>query len=647
MFASFPFAGSRKSLLFLCLTVGSAVFFPTISYGALVVSQTSGSASDTLPDTSHITTGETLTSFAGVDKEITQIRIPIRNSNTCVVSSVQIKDGATVIGTGTQSQNSTVSSYNSDSSTWRHYDFSPSVLIESGTNYDIQVNFSSCPYSGGTRGYTHYYSGTPAGTRLYASGSNLGRAIFEIYGDEPELSFLSNQTSDNNITSNFATWLDRIYYAGSVDDSTYKEIKYWLFDSDAQTQLHANNSNQEPFDMYTSFPDVFNSAFARPEYASTTYILFTFADGYNTVTDQVSYAVFSIDSGNVYAIDNYGSTTAQIEPDPERTYVSSFLPVDNSYVYSTTSVSTAANYRVDSSDVNDTNNVYIQGTWTSIKQTLTSSDQQEYSGAFQDQVFIFDDEQTFANLFDSPATGTIQLSYEIYERQPQTDWWNPLDWIVGNDQSESYTLRTLARDSVEFYLYDITEASEIATLREQFQQEQEQLILAQQTPCSEQGNLSQACMVDTVDSTVSAILHAKPIGYATRIYEIFSATSTPTTTLALAMTFPTSSPASGMQIDLDISNTVEDAINSINNDYPVKDMYDEAMIYWNWFWYLLLAFWIIGQILGTFQFDFNYDINEEHSNNSRSRNKPYRKPPRTLDMKSTNRHRTRDVNMKV
>jgi len=95
------------------------------------------------------------------------------------------------------------------------------------------------------------------------------------------------------------------------------------------------------------------------------------------------------------------------------------------------------------------------------------------------------------------------------------------------------------------------------------------------------------------------IITGAPIGYATRIYNILSSTSTGSTTLSLTHVFPAGTPASGMSINLDLASGINTAIALY--DTPVDTFedtpWDTFMYWWTMIWYLMLAFWIISQIL--------------------------------------------------
>lgn len=321
------------------------------------------------------------------------------------------------------------------------------------------------------------------------------------------------------------------------------------------------------------------------------------ADLYDCTNKDCFYSAYQFDGFSVTALE---STCENC------TYVRSFMPVDNSYVYSTTSISTGATYKVRSADVVDQDNVYIRGVWKSIKHDYTPYEQQLYQGGFDDQVLSYDSDEIFSALFDSAATGTITLNYDIYERiYNDSSWWEFWEW-----GDESWTERVLARDVVTFYLYDITEAAEIASIKANFFAEQQAIIESSQTECTINGQISVACLTYRIQQGIDAFLHAPPHGYAYYIYETLTSTSTATTTLAISMTMPTSSPASGYSINLDVSGTIENSIDSLNNQYDVKGHYDRAMELWDFFWYSVLIFWILSRVVKTFDFNFNYDVNE-------------------------------------
>lgn len=102
------------------------------------------------------------------------------------------------------------------------------------------------------------------------------------------------------------------------------------------------------------------------------------------------------------------------------------------------------------------------------------------------------------------------------------------------------------------------------------------------------------------------LLHGAPLGYATRIYEIFSATTSTTSNLSITHNFPSTSPAFGKTITLDLSGASEFAI-----DYIGTERYADFMYFWRFIWYTLLALWLLKEIFGTFNISLEKESYEQ------------------------------------
>jgi len=280
-------------------------------------------------------------------------------------------------------------------------------------------------------------------------------------------------------------------------------------------------------------------------------------------------------------------------------YIRPFLPMQNAYVYSTSSIEIDAWYKVRSSDLQNVDNVIkVEVLWESVKTPYIVDGAMNYRGAIEQNLSTFNSEQLYSDVFSAYATGTHNLSYKIIEEV------QPPFWQFWND---TVTQRIIAQNTQSFNLYAVTDTIELQSLQSEYEAIQQSFQDSQVSECSLNGVLSQACLEEKIDNGVFNITHTVPIGYATRIIEILSTSTATSAVIALDLAFPTSSPSHGKTLHLDISGTVQDSIDELNTQYDVTGAYDKAMTLWNLFWYSILIFWILKEILGTFAFDFSPD----------------------------------------
>jgi hypothetical protein len=159
-------------------------FFVSAQTPEVLYSHIPVSGSDTLPTVTAPQNEDFYLFTFDDDFVFTEIRLPSRNTDRCsyTVSLVDDSDDS-VIGTATLSQFSQSGSYTTDTSLWNIYDFS-SLSVPSGS-YRVETVGTSCPFTGGTRGYSFYSSGNSNPEKHYVEGGINGDAIYEIYGYIP------------------------------------------------------------------------------------------------------------------------------------------------------------------------------------------------------------------------------------------------------------------------------------------------------------------------------------------------------------------------------------------------------------------------------------------------------------------------------
>jgi len=161
----------------------AVLFFLPVITNAQYLSNVPASGTDTLPTVSSPQNEDIRSIVIPEELLLTELRIPSRNTDRCTYQlSIVDSSGATTT-TATPSQLSSVSSYSTDTTNWNIYTFSSVTLLPD--TYEIRLVGTSCPFTGGTRGYSHYYSGAPNGTDLYIENGIAGQAIYELYAQTP------------------------------------------------------------------------------------------------------------------------------------------------------------------------------------------------------------------------------------------------------------------------------------------------------------------------------------------------------------------------------------------------------------------------------------------------------------------------------
>jgi len=120
---------------------------------------------------------------------------------------------------------------------------------------------------------------------------------------------------------------------------------------------------------------------------------------------------------------------------------------------------------------------------------------------------------------------------------------------------------------------------------------------------------------------------------------VFNQTLQNGTTTAISdivVSFPTSSPAHGTTLTLPLSSGVLNSIDFINNEgftSQYGNTFETITYWWEFFWYILFAFWVIKETAGLVSFGSSTPDRGQGRIN-------------TVDMRSTNRYGTRDINMR-
>jgi len=263
-------------------------------------------------------------------------------------------------------------------------------------------------------------------------------------------------------------------------------------------------------------------------------------------------------------------------------------------------------YYVNSSDVIDENNVYIEFVYDSVKSLVyAQTENTNYSGGLDSQISFFDESYYFNGSMSSDlsATGTYSAYFHIYERI-DPPWWKFWD--------DSFTKKTLAKQSYRFFMFEETDALEVAALYEAEQQR----VLQESSVCIDEF-LSYACVREQVNNAVDSIMYAPPLGYVTYLVkDILFATTTATSTFNLVISFSSTSPAYGKTIDLDISSALSGSIAQLDS-MPLAgqtgSLFDNIMAYWIWFLRIALGFYILKRVFSMYDFSITTGGNYQRS----------------------------------
>jgi len=305
--------------------------------------------------------------------------------------------------------------------------------------------------------------------------------------------------------------------------------------------------------------------------------------------------VFSIDNINVSnasssQFNNCDSCTRIVDiisPEPEIVY---FVTPDVS-----------VEYYVNSADVIDTDNVFIEFVYNSVKSiAFAQTELTNYSGGREAQINIFDTSYFFNDIIDDlTATGTHNAYFHIYERI-DSPWWK--FW------NSSFTKKTLAKQSYRFFMFDQTSAYEVAALYEN-----EQQITNEQASICISDYLSYQCLREELDTAVNAFMYAPPIGYVTYLVrDILMATTTSTSSIGFVVSFPTTSPAYGKTLNLDISGALSNSIAELDNTVlpgQTGSVLVNLMEYWTWFLRIALGFYILKRVFDIYSLSVTYNPN--------------------------------------
>lgn len=273
-------------------------------------------------------------------------------------------------------------------------------------------------------------------------------------------------------------------------------------------------------------------------------------------------------------------------------------PIEEEVYFITPDVS--AEYYVNSDDVEDTDNVYIKFTYNSVKSiAYAQTEETNYSGGVEAKINQSNNSYFFnASINTLTATGTYNGTYQIVERVTPA-WWQ--FW-----QTWDYQDKVLAEKNYRFFMYSETDAEEIARI---YQNEQNR-IYAESTACMDDYS-STDCLKERIDATLNALLYAPPLGYAYYLVnDILLATTTATSTLLIEVSFPSTSPAYGKTIDLDISGEIGNTVTFLENTplpFNTGSVMDNLMDYWIWFLRIMLGFYILKRVLSMYDISLSYN----------------------------------------
>jgi len=119
------------------------------------------------------------------------------------------------------------------------------------------------------------------------------------------------------------------------------------------------------------------------------------------------------------------------------------------------------------------------------------------------------------------------------------------------------------------------------------------------------------------------MLEKVPFGYATRIYDLLLSSSTVIAVPSITISFPDILPISdGTTLVLEVPNNVNDSVtmlDTVTTPTMTGSPYSNFMYYWTMLWWLMFAFWVLGEVFGTIGFVARIEgADMKHKNRSES-----------------------------
>jgi hypothetical protein len=326
-------------------------------------------------------------------------------------------------------------------------------------------------------------------------------------------------------------------------------------------------------DNYLSYPEV--------NYTYPYTITYTYYDGPTGTGNIIGYTDITFIASSTASSSGVTSTTTI----GSRTEVISSDPSIGQVLATTTGYSVEVNYYITEDDFCDSIfcDTYID---VFVKEPLNNNvshfikklDSNLYSWGFD----------TIYHFFDSiSATGTYALGVRIYN-----------DYPLGIESDKLYTVW-------KFHVGSENTDQEIqawaSSSREMLWETQDYIEAgSEDIGTSDEPGIIASLFRDTVYD----FLRLPPWGYVTVFLSTFQ-NGTSTELGTLTMSFPTSSPMHGTELDLDIDEGFATAIQTIRDDGVTGeygDSFDTFLYWWELFWLMLFVIWLIKEVLGFFDF---------------------------------------------
>lgn len=330
-----------------------------------------------------------------------------------------------------------------------------------------------------------------------------------------------------------------------------------------------NNLCTGGIDNYSTTTIVSSDTYVNPQYISIGYVNPDF------YFDDLTIAVSNLSEGN-------STLTRFISTDP--TY--------GETIATSTSLDYYVTYYVNSDDyVSDNTYIELQYQHALYLPFYTGNGYSLAQESFTSNVLSSGESTSIFNFGYVYATGTYNVTSRIYTIV-DPPWWQ----FWADPQEE-----TLATYSTLFFANEMTSETEYNTY---YDNSATNWVLSHtwDNPCID--FLDFPCWVGGFQEK---LLHGVPIGYAIRLYEIFSSTSTGSSTLTLSLLYPSGSPGYGHNLTLDVAGGITDAISTYDTEIATFEdtPWNTFMRYWEYLWYIALSFWIINQIFGLSVFKIN------------------------------------------
>lgn len=127
-----------------------------------------------------------------------------------------------------------------------------------------------------------------------------------------------------------------------------------------------------------------------------------------------------------------------------------------------------------------------------------------------------------------------------------------------------------------------------------------------------------------IKSLVSRVLYLPPWGYATQLYTSLINPAVGTVYTTVPISFPVGSPAHGLSLNLNLSDGLDKFESTLSDNVTIlgysASYFDQFMKYWSWMWYILFFLWLLREFFDNYSVSSDnhpYHISKGHTINMR------------------------------